>query len=958
MSDQQQRSDSSSVGESDSATDSKMVVGEVSKPIYLGTSPHVEMKENAQLRSAVWPHIESYDTFIDHNIKHVIKELDTVYVDPDWDRNKHELDPYYESQHLLKVYVSSISVGLPVRGDTDVKDPRMFPSYCRNAHISYGAPLHITFVHDLPGENKKRSRTVVCGNLPVMVRSNRCHLRGLPPKQLAARGEDVNDTGGYFIVNGNERCLRYVIQQRCNYPIALRKERFRQRDMFHTDCAVLLRSQRPDGTSTANILFHTEDGQCKYRVLITRREVFVPFWTLLRALMPNMPLELVKQKLFDTEMHDVVRLNEVHSMWEDLVANEASFSDVDIYEDRYLHSLGRILWDALSTRLRPGARYDDAGRYVIDRFILVHCSSWTAKFECLVLMYRKVLALYRGDISAENLDSFALQEVILPGQLMAAVLKDALYNVLFKIKVQYMMDIRSARMAGTECLSLTRDPNHLDSMLRRASIEVGYRLNYFLATGNIKTFQLDLQQTSGWTVVADRLNANRFLSHFRAVHRGQFFAAMKTTEVRKLLGETWGFLCPVHTPDGSPCGLLLHLARSAVPVAAPFTNAAVASVKTMMAARGKHVDLLGHHTAPPDYHSTSTFPLCVDGQVICRLPRTDFIYWTEWFRRKKMLHSDGIAKHLEIAAFSKESGAFEGLFLFSHPGRLVRPVIHLESDKIEWIGSLAQPWMHIAVTPEDVDISRRALGEQLEQVRHFTDRSLEEPPPKGLSYVDLMVKQQSQQNMKKEKDAKPLKTKGSNAHEGPVFTDNVPVPFTHMEVSPTNLLSITASMTPFSNHNQSPRNMYQCQMLKQTMGTPFLSIPFRTDNKAYRLLNPQKPLVTTEDYRSYGWDEYPSGTNAVVAVITYTGYDMEDAMILNKHSMERGAFHGCVYKTKIIDAAPTAVKISDQRNYFFNNRTVNGDVIDSQLDGDGLPPVGKLLRQGDKFYRCAAAIRL
>lgn len=65
---------------------------------------------------------------------------------------------------------------------------------------------------------------------------------------------------------------------------------------------------------------------------------------------------------------------------------------------------------------------------------------------------------------------------------------------------------------------------------------------------------------SGFTIVAERINFLRYLAHFRSVHRGQFFTTMKTTAVRKLLPESWGFLCPVHTPDGSPCGLLNHLA--------------------------------------------------------------------------------------------------------------------------------------------------------------------------------------------------------------------------------------------------------------------------------------------------------------------------------------------------------------------------------------------------------------
>lgn len=79
-------------------------------------------------------------------------------------------------------------------------------------------------------------------------------------------------------------------------------------------------------------------------------------------------------------------------------------------------------------------------------------------------------------------------------------------------------------------------------------------------------------QDKGFAVIADKLNNMRFLSHFRSVHRGAYFAEMKTTTVRKLLPESWGFLCPVHTPDGGPCGLLNHLALNAIPQAKDVYN--------------------------------------------------------------------------------------------------------------------------------------------------------------------------------------------------------------------------------------------------------------------------------------------------------------------------------------------------------------------------------------------------
>ena len=64
-------------------------------------------------------------------------------------------------------------------------------------------------------------------------------------------------------------------------------------------------------------------------------------------------------------------------------------------------------------------------------------------------------------------------------------------------------------------------------------------------------------------------HGRRYLSHFRSVHRGAYFAELRTTTVRKLLPESWGFLCPVHTPDGSPCGLLNHFTAACRIVAQP-----------------------------------------------------------------------------------------------------------------------------------------------------------------------------------------------------------------------------------------------------------------------------------------------------------------------------------------------------------------------------------------------------
>lgn len=201
---------------------------------------------------------------------------------------------------------------------------------------------------------------------------------------------------------------------------------------------------------------------------------------------------------------------------------------------------------------------------------------------------------------------------------------------------------------------------------------------------------------------------------------------------------------------------------------------------------------------------------------------------------------------------------------------------------------------------------------------------------------------------------------------------------THVEFDPTNILSILANMTPFSDFNQSPRNMYQCQMGKQTMGTPGTALRYRSDNKMYRLQTGQTPVVRSPLYSEYGLDNFPNGMNAIVAVISYTGYDMDDAMILNKSAHERGFGHGTIYKTEKQGWTDEKRRGSDSKKLF---GFVNTEDIEAQIDGihgmdestdeakafkrrayeklgikeewlktvdmDGLPKIGQLVRDGD-----------
>jgi DNA-directed RNA polymerase I subunit RPA2 len=344
---------------------------------------------------------------------------------------------------------------------------------------------------------------------------------------------------------------------------------------------------------------------------------------------------------------------------------------------------------------------------------------------------------------------------------------------------------------------------------------------------------------------------------------------MKTTTVRKLLPESWGFICPVHTPDGSPCGLLNHLSASCKVVNA-FSD--ITLLPGLLFALG----IISRDTAKA---TRNDMVVSIDGKVVGFLANGRAVSVANQLRMLKVNGDPRIPATTEIALVVPSfGGQFPGLYLFTQPARMIRPVRNLRVNEIEWIGTFEQVYMDIGIKADD-------------------------------------------------------------------YKEGVT---THMEDKATNFISVVASMTPFSDHNQSPRNMYQCQMGKQTMGFPLHSFQHRADNKLYHLRTPQTPMVRTEAYDKYNMDQYPLGTNAVVAVISYTGFDMEDAMILNKSAKERGFAQAHVIATKVIDLADVPGDKSVVRK--FGCAPNDKAVTNGNLDVDGFPCVGMRIDKGDPLY--------
>eukprot|EP00980_Cylindrotheca_fusiformis_P011899 scaffold2830_cov131-Cylindrotheca_fusiformis.AAC.20 len=748
-----------------------------------------------RLRSLTIPHVESFNYFLEEGLAKGIKDIEPCELDI-LDMNK--------LREGGKVDLSEISTVRFWMEDVKVAKP---------TKAAGGRIIQRRNGVEIAGQPTKIAKTF--GNMPIMVLSKACHLEGMMPKELVKMREEDNEFGGYFLMNGIERCIRMLQIPRRNHPTAIQRSNYKNRGPTYTDLGVAIRCARHNGdqSSITNTVHYLTTGGATLKFVARKQEFLIPILLILRALSGNQETtshadaaggsiigitdeELYRRIVQGDESNTFLRAR-AELLLQDA---KARFPNVNT-PDQCLAYIGSR-FRRLSQRAETTS--DIAiGHYMIRRYVMIHLPNYKDKLECILLLLRKLYSFAAGDCGVDNADSLQNQELLMPGHLMCSFVKEKFEEMLQAIRLGMVTEMRKdfPRFAGR-----IQDTSFWGKLVDRysgnSSGGIGKKVGHFLSTGNIvSTSGLDLMQVSGYTIVAERLNFLRYCSHFRSVHRGQFFMEMKTTAVRKLLPDQWGFLCPVHTPDGGPCGLLSHLSLkcSAMTYPAKQNEKGMVSIDDLLIGLGVSPAGAGGQVGEGRAGSIFTnLPVCLDGRLIGTASPNICKSIAARLRALKVADPPEVPETLEVALIplGDRGSPYPGLFLFTGAARLVRPVLQRSSGKTEMIGPMEQAFMDIACLDEDVR--------------------------EGIT--------------------------------------------THQELDPTNMLSLIANLTPFSDQNQSPRNMYQCQMGKQTMGTPGHSLPFRTDNKLYKLQNPQAPVVQTSTHSEYKMDEYPNGANAIVGM--------------------------------------------------------------------------------------------
>ncbi|TKR92764.1 hypothetical protein L596_007349 [Steinernema carpocapsae] len=800
-------------------------------------------------------HVDSFNYLADHGL-----QLAAADVPPE----KFRL-PTGEAIELD--YVSA-SLGFPSVGGQGISEAaKIYPSECRQRQMTYAAPLRASVSLTINGRRRDLIDCVL-GQVPIMLQSNRCNLHNRTRKQLVQKGEEALERGGYFVCKGSEKVIRLLIANRRNYPIALVRKTFRDKGALFSQFGVMMRCVKENHSASMITLHYLESATIMIAVQFRREIFYIPLMYIIKALVPMNDL-LIYENMIRSRPND--------PFWASCVTNMLACAQEDgvISQETALQSIGSKFRVAMTDRIAPWESDEDVGRFLLKYCVGIHLNDNLEKFHLLSYMSQKLIALVKGECIPETPDNPQFQEASVSGHIILLILRERLETILQTVRKK--LEIIAKKRPET--FSMTSN-EFLKALGSQKGGEITRGLEYFLATGNLMTRTgLCLQQNNGFTVIAERINQLRFVSHFRAIHRGAFFMEMRTTDVRKLRPEAWGFICPVHTPDGAPCGLLNHVTASC-------------RIITHYQDTSKVPELLGElgmftHTQcslikTPASDKEGLYPVLMDGKFLGYVPRQKAAYIERQLRAAKATSDPRVPSITEIALVRHSTDPknvqtqYPGLYVFCDPARLYRPVKNLAFDKTEFIGTFEQVYMSIIIDPEE-------------------------------------------------------------AEEGVTM---------HQELHPSCLFSFAGNLIPFPDHNQSPRNVYQCQMGKQTMGVPIHAWHKRADNKMYRLQFPQTPLLQLEAHHKYEMDEYPLGTNACVAVISYTGYDMEDAMVINKSSYQRGFAHGTVIKVERIN-------LTEDRGPRLNVIFLKDPKMEcNSVDKQGLPIPGRMYREGDVCY-CA-----
>ncbi|MBW2992114.1 DNA-directed RNA polymerase subunit B'' [Candidatus Woesearchaeota archaeon] len=460
------------------------------------------IKRYFQEYNVVEADIESFNYLIDKELQRVIdenREIEPTIIPHDIDEFKIKLD---------KIWVTK-----PEITEADGSKRAIYPAEARLRNLTYAAPCFIEVSAHINGVQRE-SFTTQIGNLPIMLKSKNCHLNKLTREELVENGEDPDDPGGYFIINGTEKVLidiedlaanKFMVEKTTTGPSAYSGRVFSERGSYKIPHTV---EKLKDG------IFYLSFTRVKR----------IPIIVALKA------LGLLKDE-------DIMKFISRERQFDEVYINLMEFVDIKNEEEAMDWIAKRIgITQARDIRLE---RMNE----IIDRYLLPHIGVTTEdrmfKAYNICKMLKKFIQVSNRELGDDDKDHYMNKRIKLSGDLLADLIRVNLKVLIGDLLYNFQRIVKRGKFPSIKVIIR-------DKLLTS-------RIYSSMATGNW------IGGRKGVSQRIQRLNFLETISHLQRVV-SPLSTSQENFEARELHSTHWGRLCPIETPEGTNIGLRKNLA--------------------------------------------------------------------------------------------------------------------------------------------------------------------------------------------------------------------------------------------------------------------------------------------------------------------------------------------------------------------------------------------------------------
>ncbi len=810
----------------------------------------IESYFNGQHLSRLVRHqLESYNHFVNYDIKKTIDMFNPVLVRSDKDfiakKDAYTLE--------IKITFENFKIYPPQIYENNGATKTMLPMEAKIRNFTYASNMTIDarieyIVRDT--ENMDQPRSIVkvmpkisIGKMPIMVKSSICVLTQNPHINPVELGECAFDHGGYFIIKGSEKTV-------------LQQERAAQNVVY---CY--------DGKNASRCIWYAEIKSVPDHKCISPKQVEIeiasknngyghPLKVVIPRVREAIDLFIVFRALgvkSDKEICSYIMLDVDSTKHADMLAYlNASIIEGNKYmsaEDALRHVTSYVTFTPMNMDKETGIKKKrDFAIEVLNNDLFPHCHTTQQRIYFLGYMANRLIQTALGWVPPTDRDSYINKRIDMTGTLLNNLFRNYFNKLVKEMQKNIIKEVNSGSWKSNNDYENIINMANICKLIKSTTIETG--INRALSTGDFSIKQSNSSKV-GVAQVVNRLTTAATLSHMRRVNT-PIDKSGELIDPRKLHGTTWGFLCPAETPEGQSIGLVKNISQ--------LTHL---TISTNSASLYTYVEpfILSVNTARPR-ETFDKVKVFVNGCWVGVTDRPEDLY-----RDMKEKKFRGIINIYTSIVFDYKMMEIR---ICNDGGRMTRPLLRIGKDPVTGASK--------ALITQDI-INRLSNGE-LSWNDLLTNCRLE---TSVIEYIDP-----DEQNY----SMIALKSKNGYVQHDPR------VNYTHSEIHPSTIFGVLASCIPFPEHNQAPRNTYQSAQGKQAMGMYATNFDKRFDKTAYVLTYPSRPLVDTRLMNWLDLVKIPSGQQIHVAIMSHTGYNQEDSVLINKGSIDRGMFLTTIYHTE------------------------------------------------------------